>query len=220
MLLAASDPGSQLVAPYGGIRPLHSPNPLAAGIPTHGDPIILDISMSTTAMGTVTRAHQAGQMLPYPWLLDNAGNLSAEPADVFSDPPGSILPLGGLDLGYKGFALGILVEALTSALAGQGRSEQVHRWGASVFLQLINPAAFGGQAAFLHETQWLADAVRDNPTPAGSSPVRLLGSRALQLRAEQLAKGVILYPSILPALARWLEKLDIAAPLPIPEQTP
>lgn len=220
MLLAASDPGAQLVAPFGGIKPLYSPNPLAAGIPTQGDPIILDISMSTTAMGTVTRARQVGQHLPHPWLLDNYGRASDDPADLFTDPPGSILPLGGVDLGYKGFALGILVEVLAGALAGYGRSEQTHRWGASVFLQLIDPDAFGGRDSFIHETQWLAEAARHNPTPAGSPPVRLPGSRALQLRAEQLANGVILHPVILPALEFWLKKLNVAPLIPITRQVP
>jgi len=126
------------------------------------------------------------------------------------------LPLGGLDLGYKGFALGLLVEALSGALAGQGRSEQTHRWGASVFLQMIDPDAFGGRAAFLQETQWLAAAVHNNPAPAGSPPVRLPGSRALQLRAEQLERGVALYSGVVPALASWCAKFNVAPLTPIP----
>src|SRR5687768_4607575 len=34
MLLASSDPREKSVAPFGGIQPLYSPNPIAAGIPT------------------------------------------------------------------------------------------------------------------------------------------------------------------------------------------
>jgi L-lactate dehydrogenase len=215
ILLASSDPSVKAVAPYGGLQPLYTPNPLAAGIPTQGEPIILDISMSTTAMGFVGRLQQAGQRLPYSWLLDNQGNVTDNPADLFTDPPGSILPLGATDLGYKGFALGLLVEALTSALAGYGRSEQPQHWGASVFLQVIDPAAFGGREYFLKETEWLAEACRTNPTKPGSPPVRLPGSRALQLRAEQLQQGVSLYPTILPSLQPWSEKLGISLPTPI-----
>jgi L-lactate dehydrogenase len=218
ILLLSSDPSVKAVAPYGGLQPLYTPNPLAAGIPTQGEPIMLDISMSTTSMSLIGRLQQAGQRLPHSWLLDNQGQTSDNPAVLLSDPPGSILPLGGLDLGYKGFALGLLVEALTSALAGYGRAEQPQRWGAAVFLQVIDPAAFGGRENFLRETEWMAEACRTNPTKPGSPPVRLPGSRALRLRAEQLEQGITLYPTILPSLQPWSEKLGI--PLPTPERMP
>jgi L-lactate dehydrogenase len=217
MLLTTSDPSVQTVAPYGGIQPVYTPNPIAAGIPTQKDPIILDLSMSTTANGIVNRFHNQGRQLPGPWLLDNGGNISDNPADLFSEPPGSILPLGGLDLGYKGFALGVLVEALTAAMGGYGRADEPRQWGASVFLQVMDPAAFGTGEGFIRETEWLAEACRTNPTKPGEPKVRLPGSRALQLRAEQLEKGVVLYPSIMPALKPWAEKLDI--PLPVPVST-
>jgi L-lactate dehydrogenase len=215
MLLAASDPAERTVAPYGGLRAVYSPNPLAAGIPTQGDPIILDISTSSTANGVVARHRQTGQRLPHPWLLDHQGNLSDNPDDLLSEPRGSMLPLGGLDLGYKGFALGLLIESLTLALAGHGRSEEPKRWGASVFLQVLDPAAFGGSDLFLQETTWLADTCRNNPTRPDDPPVRLPGGRALQLRAEQFQRGVALYPTILPALIPWSEKLGVSLPSPI-----
>ena len=215
LLLTCSDPNEKSVAPYGGIRPLYSPNPVAAGIPTEGTPIIIDISTSTTANGIVAQHEQAGKMLPGPWLLDNQGNPTADPTAKSADPPGSALPLGGMDLGYKGFALGLLIEALTSALAGQGRSVSPGQWGASVFLQVIDPAAFGGRDAFKREMQWLVEESCDNPTQPGKPPVRLPGSRGLQHRADQLEFGVALYPTIMPSLRPWSEKLGVALPVPI-----
>lgn len=215
MLLTTSDPSIQTVAPYGGIRPVYTPNPIAAGIPTQGDPILLDISVSTTANGIVNRFNNQGQKLPGPWLLDNQGDLSDNPADLFSEPMGSVLPLGGSDLGYKGFALGLLVEALTAGLSGHGRADEPKQWGASVFLQVMDPKAFGSSDCFTRETEWLAEACRTNPTKPGGPVVRLPGSRALQLRAEQLKKGVVLYPSIMPTLKPWAERKNIHLPRPI-----
>lgn len=215
LLLASSDPSTQGVAPFGGLKPIYTPNPLAAGIPTKGEPIIIDISMSTTAMGLVSRLRQEGERLPGAWLLDNQGNATDDPNALYTDPPGSVLPLGGMDLGYKGFALGLLVEAMTSALAGHGRADKPTNWGASVFLQVINPQAFGGLDAFTRETEWLAEASRTNPTKPGNPPVRLPGSRALQRRAEQLRDGVWLYPTIMPALQSWAEQLGVAVPTPL-----
>jgi len=215
IFLTTSDPRTQTVAPYGGIRPVYTPNPIAAGIPTQGDPILFDTSMSTTANGIVDRYHRQGQHLPGPWLINNQGDVSDNPADFYAEPPGSLLPLGGLDLGFKGFGLALLVEALTSGMGGYGRADEPTQWGASVFLQVMDPAAFGGSEGFLRETEWLADASRTNPTKPGEPPVRLPGNRALQLRAEQLKEGVVLYPSIMPSLKPWAEKLGIRLPEPI-----
>ena len=41
--ILSSDPSVATVAPYGGTRPTFTPNPLAFGIPTGGDPIMIDI---------------------------------------------------------------------------------------------------------------------------------------------------------------------------------
>ena len=212
ILLTCSDPANRAVAPHGGVAPRFSPNPLAAGIPTNGAPILIDISTSSTANGLCKRLANAGEKLPGPWLIDRDGNASDDPKILTNDRGGSLLPLGGLDLGHKGFALALLVEALTSALAGFGRADNEQRWGASIFLQILNPDAFGGREAFQRETGFLAQACRETPIPPGKPSVRLPGEAALARRAEQLANGVQLHPTILPALAPWCERLKVKPP--------
>jgi LDH2 family malate/lactate/ureidoglycolate dehydrogenase len=175
ILLSCSDPNSRTVAPHGGTVPRYSPNPLAVGIPTSGDPILIDISMSTTANGLCQRLADAGEKLPGAWLINREGQLTDDPKNLFDGRGGSILPLGGTDLGYKGFALGLFVEALTNALGGNGPAIGDGRWGASVFLQLINPEKFGGHEAFLRETSFLSQACLESPAPPGKPPVRLPG---------------------------------------------
>ena len=110
MILSSSDPRNATVAPFGGLTGVYSPNPLAAGIPTKENPIILDVSMSVTSNGWVNRSHQLGEKLSHLWLQDNKGNITNDPAYFVEEPPATILPLGGLDTGYKGFALGILMK--------------------------------------------------------------------------------------------------------------
>ena len=210
MLLSSSDPSVASVAPHGGTRALMTPNPIAAGFPTGGDPVLMDISTSKTTNGLTGRLRAEGGVLDHPWLIDAQGQPTRDPAALFTDPPGSILPLGGLDSGHKGYALGLLVEALTSGLGGFGRADPAEGWGAAVFLQVIDPAALGGTDAFTRQTAWLADAARTVPPPPGSPPVRLPGARGLALRRQGLAEGVALYPSILPALVPWAERLGVA----------
>jgi LDH2 family malate/lactate/ureidoglycolate dehydrogenase len=214
ILLTCSDPANSGVAPHGGVAPRITPNPIAAGFPTAGDPVLLDVSMSTTTNAMTSRVFEAGERLPGRWLVDNQGRASDDPAVLRSDPPGALLPLGGLDLGHKGFALALLVEALTSGLAGHGRADEPKQWGASVFVQLIDPGAFGGRDAFVRETARLAEICRATPVLPGRPAVRLPGEAALARRAHQLREGVALHPGILPALRPWAERLCVPLPEP------
>jgi L-lactate dehydrogenase len=213
LMLASSDPHSGSVAPFGAIAGRYTPNPIAGGWPTKTTPVIFDISASTTTNGTVARLNRTGGKLGGPWLVDNQGNATDDPASFVTTPPGAVLPLGGMDLGHKGFALGLLVEMLTSGLAGSGRAVGSKQWGARVFVQVIDPAAFGGIEAFTTETEWLADACRTAPVKPGNPPVRMPGERGLNLREQQQANGVTLHPEIMPGLVSWAEKLDILMPM-------
>jgi L-lactate dehydrogenase len=193
---------------------LYTPNPIAAGIPTRSGPIIIDTSMSAIAVGPAKRLAKENKRAPHPWFLDGNGDPSDDPAVLGQDPPGSILPLGGMDLGFKGFALGILVEALTSGLGGSGRAAEIDCWGASVFLQIIDPDAFGGFEALITETQWLKEACRAAPRRPDSPPVRLPGQRAVALREQQLSEGIQLYPGIISALGKWSKHYGVPLPSP------
>src|SRR5262249_50056730 len=125
------------------------------------------------------------------------------------------LPVGGALYGHKGYGLALTIEALTQGLGGYGRAEAPTGWGASVFVQVIDPACFGGSAGFRHETSWTAPACRTHPPVPGVAGVRLPGQRGLAGRRQALTDGVALYPGIMPALAPWAEKLRVPAPKPI-----
>jgi L-lactate dehydrogenase len=212
LLLTCSDPTVATVAPHGGRRGVLTPNPLAAAWPTAGDPVMLDVSMSITTNGLVKRRHTEKRPLDGEWLLDADGRPTRDPAVLFADPAGAILPIGGLDHGHKGYALGLLVEALTGGLAGHGRAEKAEGWTASVFLQVLDPALFGGAEAFKRETTHLADQCRTTPPRPGVERVRLPGEGGLRRRAAQLRDGVELYPGILTALAPWAQRYGVAPP--------
>jgi L-lactate dehydrogenase len=213
-LVYCSDPAGASVAPFGAVTPVFTPNPLAAGIPTSGDPILLDISASYTTNGLTTRLAQAGELLPHAWVQDAQGTPTRDPAVLFGDSKGTLLPLGGLEAGHKGFALALLIEALTAGLAGHGRADPSEGWGATVFVQVLDPSRFGGLAAFTRQMDWLVQTCHDaTPRPSGA-PVRLPGERALRLYREQRANGVALHPSIMPSLAPWAQELGVAAPAP------
>ena len=215
LLLACSDPSTASVAPFGGTERVITPNPVAAGWPTGGAPVVMDVSTSITTNGMTARLAKEGRQFGHPCLLDAAGQPTTDPAAFFTTPPGTLLPLGGVEAGHKGYALGLLIEALTSALAGHGRADRVSDWGASVFVQVIDPGRFAGRPAFERETGWLADAIHANPAADARKPPRMPGERALARKAQQVRDGVELHPTIPPVLADRGARAGLAVPQPI-----
>jgi len=212
VLVMCSAQENQAVAPHGGRTGVITPNPIAAAWPTNGDPVMIDVSMSITTNGMVGRLAKQGGRLPGKWLIDADGNPTDDPTVMTREPPGALLPIGGIEYGHKGYALGLLVEAITMGLAGHGRADPIEGWTGEVFVQVLNPALFGGSDAFLRQTTWLADACRATPPRSGIERVRLPGESGLRRREKQLRDGIELYPSIMPALAGWSTKLGVAVP--------
>jgi len=212
MILASSDANSASVAPYGGLDPVFTPNPISVGIPTSGAPIVTDISTSATTNGLTNRLHQEGGRLPAPWVIDGHGRPTDDPSVLFKEPRGTILPLGGLDSGHKGYGLSLTVEALTGGLAGFGRADPGQGWGATVFLQILDPAAFAGTADFVRQMDAIARQCHAARPAQPGKPVRLPGEKGFALMQRQRAEGVTLHPGIMDALQPWAEKLRVAMP--------
>ncbi len=190
-ILSATNPGIATVAPFGGIDPVLTSNPIAFGIPTNDAPILVDVSTSLVTNAAVNTRQQAGLTFETPCLLDNRGEPSADPAVLATKPPGTILPIGGAEFGHKGYGLGIVVEALSLALSGGGRALAPDAFGQGVFLQVVDPRHLGGGLDyFLRETSELAARCRARRVPEGRAPVRLPGERSLREREHRLQTGV------------------------------
>jgi len=208
VLVACSDPAFASVAPFGGKKAVFTPNPIAVGIPTAGDPILIDISASITTNGMSNRLRREGKRFPGPWALDAEGRPTDDPAAALTT--GTLLPAGGLDHGHKGYGLALMIEALTQGLSGFGRSCAPVGLGAGVFVQAFDPEAFGGRADFIRETEWLANACRACPPAEGVESVRLPGERGLARKRRALAEGLQLYPGILETLEPFAAKFGVA----------
>jgi LDH2 family malate/lactate/ureidoglycolate dehydrogenase len=213
MLLTCSDPNAASVAPFGGLDAVFTPNPIAAGFPAgNNPPVLVDISTSATTNGLTNRLHKEGGKLPAAWVIDGHGNPTDDPAALFDEPKGTILPLGGMDSGHKGYGLSLLVEALTGGLAGHGRADPREGWGATVFVQIIDPRAFGGIDAFNRQMGAVAQQCHASKPAQGNTAVRTPGERGLALAKQQRDKGLNLHPSVMPMLEPWARKLEVAVP--------
>ncbi|KAF1046103.1 Ldh family oxidoreductase [Xylophilus sp.] len=210
-LLMVTDPGVASVAPPGGADAVTTSNPIAACIPTGGDPVLIDQSTTLASNGAIAQHAAAGRRLPGRWLLDGQGVPTDDPAVMQATPPGTLLPVGGENFGYKGFACGLLVEAFALALSGFGHDLPRVRGAQGVFLQIMAPAGFGGGAdAFLRATDALVAQCHASRRIDPDRAVRLPGERALQSKREQQRHGLLCDSGLLATLDGWAARLGSA----------
>ena len=196
------------MAPFGGTEPVLTPNPLAIGFPTGGDPILIDLSASITTT-TLTRTLAAkGERYPEKWALTAAGEPTDDPREV-TERGGTLLPLGGTHKGYKGFGLALLVDVLSQGLSDFGRADPPAPMSLAVFLQVIDPDAFGGRDAFARRAGFVADACRAVPPAPGVSGVRVPGDGAARARRAALEHGVPIEAAVLDRLAGRAAELGV-----------
>lgn len=211
VLVFSSDPVESHVAPFGAVTPVLMPDPIAAGIPDRPDPILIDISTSITTMAMSGRMRREGRRLPGNWLRDAAGNPTDDPTHVGKGT--TLLPVGGADHGHKGYALGLLVEALTQGLSGFGRRDKPEGWGAAVMVLAINPAAFGSLDGFIDQVAFLSDACRAAKPIPGGHPVRLPGEAGLARKRTALRQGIELRADILAELIELSTTHSVPLPM-------
>jgi LDH2 family malate/lactate/ureidoglycolate dehydrogenase len=103
------------VAPLGGIKPILGTNPIAFAIPTEDGPLILDMGTSAFMATELQLWVRRNEALPEGVAIDRDGHPTTDPAAAQA---GALLPFAG----YKGFGLGLVVQAL-GVLGGAGMVE-------------------------------------------------------------------------------------------------
>ena len=214
-LMTANDNGVlQCVAPPGGTVVRISTNPIAIAIPTPDEqPLALDISTSAVANGKAFLAHVEGRECPDGWLLDADGNPTTDPAVRFSDPRGTLRPMGG-DQDYKGFGLGLMLDLLVGGLSGGlcPPADESAKLANNVLIVSWDPERFAGSGHFKDETQKLIEYVRDTPLKAGVDRIRLPGDRALTMLSERRANGIPIEQGTWRSLVALAAMLKVTVP--------
>jgi uncharacterized oxidoreductase len=175
---------------------------------------VIDFGTSAAAEGKVRAQFQKKQPCPEGWLTDHTGAPTTDPAVLYGNPPGCLVPFGGAQA-YKGFGLGLLVDLLSGGLSGGACSSPVFPLagqGNAVVFVLLDPALFGGTDHFLKETDGLAAYVRSCPTAAGVPAVMLPGDPERAAKARRLAEGVPVPDGTWELIAKVAR--DLKVPLP------
>lgn len=208
-LMTINDGGANPhVAPWGGTTPLLSTNPISAAFPAgNTPPVCLDLATSICAGGKIQIAQKRGEALPAGLLLDAKGKPSTRPEDLFTSPPGSLLPLGAPMAGHKGYALSLMVDILSGALSGAGCSGSGGRDAQGVFLLVMNIEALAGMPAFAARVEALGQTLKSVPRAEGVDEILLPGEPESRARQQRSGEGVFIED------ATWREIITIAREL-------
>ena len=126
-----------IVAPFGGVEGRLSTNPIAYAVPNGRTPVIADFATSAMPEGKVRSARNRKLRLPNGVLQNADGHPTRDPMFLYGKPRGTLLPLGGAEFGHKGYALGLLVEAM-GTLLGAGEVDDASRTGFTLTILAIN----------------------------------------------------------------------------------
>jgi len=181
------------VVPYGGLEGRISPNPMSYAVPGPEHPIVADMALSTTAQGKVVVYRNRGQQLPEGWIIDAAGNPSTDPDELFKNPRGWILPIGG-NVGYKGFALLLLAEILGGALAGHAITDDIPDGTNGACFIVIDISAFLPVERFRDLMGEMVAYMKSAPPAQGFEEVMLPGELDWRILAEREVEGIPIEP--------------------------
>ena len=205
---------SPSVAAPGSRGPITGTNPLAYAIPAgEGDPILLDIAMSTVAGGKVYAAHQTGRPIPANWIVDRQGRPTTDSG--LYPHHAALAPMAG----HKGYGLGLLIEALSALATGAAVTTQVGGWmfgdpsapthHGAAFLALDVAAMGGGADVFAGRVRSLVDEIHAAPTAEGVDRLLLPGEREWANRRRALAEGIALPADVIATLAPLAAELGL-----------
>ncbi len=173
-----------MVPPHGSYEPLFCTNPIAWGVPTKNEPIVLDMASSAISFfGLVeakTKGVQVGEKIGY----DKEGNDTTDPAEIME---GAIRPF---DRGFKSAGLALMVQIIGGALVGADFNDSGSKNDGNVVIA-INPEALVGIKQFITKTTKMTQAINQAKKLEGVDEVLVPGERGDKIRAEILDSGEI-----------------------------
>jgi len=213
MVMVNTHGAARRVAPPGGKAPRLGTNPLAIGVPNGDRPLVLDFSTSATAEGKVRVKKIAGEPCPEGWILDSEGRPTTDPNDLYADPPGTILPMGGPQP-YKGFGLAMMVDIFAGAISGGlcSRQTPLTPKGNCVFVYVCDPDHFGGSDHFSGEVSQLVNFVEQCPRVDGVDRILLPGDPERLTAAKKSEEGIFLDDENWVQLTKLADRLGVQPP--------
>lgn len=178
-----------LVHPWGGRTAMVGTNPIGIGVPTGGEPFVLDMSTGAVSRGKILAFARDGKPLGEGWAVDAEGLPAVEASRAVD---GAISPFGG----PKGYALGLGLELLVAALTGSETGQRVlgtldarSVCNKGDLFVVFSPDALGLAGVPRRMGAYL-DELRNSPLAEGVTGIDVPGDRARRTRAERIAHGI------------------------------
>ena len=168
-----------IVAPHGGTKGVLGTNPIAFALPGAEGPLVLDIGTSAF-MGTELQLRaRLGQPLPEGVALDRDGRPTRDPVAA---QRGALLPFGG----YKGFGLGLIVQALGLL----GGAALVDGNDDGYLFIAFRPDLLVPLAALQRDLARLIARVKAVPRQEGFAEIRIPGEQSARNRQRLAREGL------------------------------
>lgn len=193
-------------APFGGIDPRFSTNPIALAFPTEEYPVVADFSTTTMSMGATLELIERKDKTATLRFLDRDGKATNDPAVVKQG--GTLKFMGGDIDGHKGYALSLFNEALVALTGGSTNNPETESLQ-SFSLMVLNPAAFGGAEYFRDEMKRFLRHVRSSRVLPDKDGIRLPGERGFACLADCRKNGIPLDEGKLAMLRKIAEENGI-----------
>jgi len=201
--------------PWGGLDMLLSTNPIAAAIPAKDEqPIILDMATTVAAYGKVKTKALRGETMPVGWMIDREGKPLTDPKRA---EEGMLLPLGGMEAGYKGFGLAMIIGLIAGTLGGAAMGKDVIDFNhdddsvtnTGQAVAAINVAAFGDVATFKAAIDTIVRDLHGSERIPGVERITLPGERSEETRIARSRDGIPVAPALMRALDQLADELGI-----------
>lgn len=179
------------VAPPGAAKAAIGTNPISFGFPTEGDPLLIDIGTSALMFTDLALRVRRNELLPEGTAIDASGKPTRDPAEAMQ---GAALPFGG----YKGFALGLAMQAL-GVLAGSGADRDQN---AGYLVLAIRPDLMMPLEQYRSDLSQALARLKSTPRQQGVEEIRLPSERAYADRRRSMEQGIVIDTLVHEALLR------------------
>lgn len=191
------------VPAWGGSDPRVGNNPLIIAVPRPNGHVVLDMAMSQFSYGALASYRMRGEQLPVEGGFDTAGKLTRDPGAIeASQRP---LPIGY----WKGSGLALMLDLVATILsAGQATFQISSPSERETKLSQVFIAVDASSMGMAGDSARFADQIIEHlqANHSGAS-VRYPGQRVLEVRKENLEKGIPVEPAI------WREVEDLSKTL-------
>jgi ureidoglycolate dehydrogenase (NAD+) len=199
------------VVPYGGTEPYFGTNPIVCSFPADREfDVTLDMATSTVAGGKVTLAKKKDEEIPPEWAIDEKGDPTTKPKEVYA-----MTPVGR----HKGYGMGLLVELFSAVLTGMNLSPDIgSMYDYSTpqeighFAFVVDVESFRDLDQYYETVDELLNGLKSTPTQHEDTEIMIPGEPEHRTREARVESGIPLPQKLYWELTRLGETYDVPFP--------